>query len=150
MDFKCNAAGGNKWKLKITPDSTGKEEPDGELEVDPEDAGTGDFNGKHHKGGNQIPVTGKCKKSASTTECTDAQPCHIEFDKDEDENGQSFHWHYEADFRRVGQQYVTIDGTAEFKKRRNHTAAEASPGQQSENRLDGEDEGTWVGIKPVT
>jgi hypothetical protein len=140
MGFKCNTEGSGMWNITITPKG-GTAKLDGKLEVGKEDEATGDFKGIHHKDGKEIEVTGTCRKSGNPDECDGTPPCHIKFEKDETEaDGRVFHWVYEGDFKKVGDDYKTIDGTTSYQK---------TLKVRDKDRT-GEEEGTWVGTKPPT
>jgi hypothetical protein len=149
---KCMTEGSDPWTLSITPDSTGVEVDDGELEVGPEDARTGEFDGWHNtQGGDRIRVRGKCTGKADE-ECTEDKPCHIHFRKEQlDANdGKTYVWRYDADF--TGSEssgYDTVPGTTRFTKKLKDNHDERKE-ERKEEKILGEDEGTWVGTKPPT
>lgn len=139
MAFNCATNPGGEWRSKLISDSGAPEIDDGLIEVDSEDAATGDFLGTHLYTGGLI--RGKCRAGSGDT-CTNAAPCHIEFDRRVKESNQFFHYHYAADFKLndAGNSFVTINGR--YTKR-------VLP-MRDRRRVTGDDDGTWVGTKPPT
>lgn len=139
MAFNCSTNSGGEWRSTLRSDSGSQDVDDGLIEIDPENATTGSFIGTHLYSGGMIK--GTCGAGAGGT-CTDAAPCHIEFDRRVKEGNQFFHYNYIADFKlnAAGTFFVTINGR--YTKRLLPIQGRA--------RVADDDDGTWVGTKPVT
>jgi hypothetical protein len=138
MAFQCS---GNPWTSTTKSDAPGSVNvPDGTIHVDPED-GSGAFLGTHISHppdtGAAGLILGRCRDNGGLTG-------HIEFDRRIREGNQIYNIHYSGDFSQVSANLIRTSNGRYQKRRRGREAVDTV------DRTLAEDDGTWVGEKPIT
>jgi hypothetical protein len=145
MPFLCGTGGNRRrWTSRTESDVPGSPRVnDGKIRVNRENPNTGVFSGEHSDKTDAVktPVSGVCGRGSGAA-CSEAS-CHIEIDRTIREGRQTYNMHYEAEFVRDGNFFLTQGGR--YSKRLVGRERVKKP-----DRTQGEDDGTWIGEKPLT